>query len=66
MVFFLLLSPNNYQKWNFIFVKAIEGVPKIREGYNPATWMLEITSPAQEAALGVNFTDIYKNSDLYR
>lgn len=28
--------------------------------------MLEITSPAQEAALGVNFTDIYMNSELYR
>lgn len=28
--------------------------------------MLEITSTAQEAALGVNFTDIYMNSELYR
>ncbi|EXB94131.1 Pleiotropic drug resistance protein 1 [Morus notabilis] len=48
------------------YFEAIDGVPKIREGYNPATWMLEITSPAQEAALGVSFTDIYKNSDLYK
>lgn len=46
------------------YFEAINGIPKIKEGYNPATWMLEITSPAQEAALGVSFTDIYKNSEL--
>lgn len=28
--------------------------------------MLEVTTAAQEEALGVNFTEIYKNSDLYR
>jgi hypothetical protein len=47
-------------------MKEIHGVPKIKDKYNPATWMLEVTSIAQEAVLGVNFTDIYKNSDLYR
>ena len=47
-------------------MKAIDGVPKIRDGYNPATWMLEITSPVQEAALGISFTDVYKNSELYK
>ncbi|KHN07106.1 Pleiotropic drug resistance protein 1 [Glycine soja] len=46
--------------------EGINGVPKIKNGYNPATWMLEVTSEAQEAALGVNFAEIYKNSDLYR
>jgi hypothetical protein len=49
-----------------MFCKEIDGVPKIRDGYNPATWTLEVTSIAQEAALGVNFTDVYKNSELYR
>ncbi|XP_057960203.1 pleiotropic drug resistance protein 1-like [Malania oleifera] len=44
----------------------IDGVSKIKDGYNPATWMLEVTSAAQEAVLGVNFTEIYKNSELYR
>ncbi|GMN45207.1 hypothetical protein TIFTF001_014402 [Ficus carica] len=44
---------------------AIDGVPKIRDGYNPATWMLEITSPAHEEALSVNFTDIYKKPELF-
>ncbi|WVZ20778.1 hypothetical protein V8G54_008100 [Vigna mungo] len=48
------------------YFEGINGVPKIKNGYNPATWMLEVTSEAQEAALGVNFTEIYKNSDLYR
>ncbi|XP_008445146.1 pleiotropic drug resistance protein 1-like [Cucumis melo] len=48
------------------YFEGIEGVPKIKDGYNPATWMLDITSPAQEAALGVNFTDIYRNSELHR
>ncbi|KAL6274816.1 hypothetical protein ACE6H2_025508 [Prunus campanulata] len=28
--------------------------------------MLEVTSAAQEAALGVNFADVYKNSEMYR
>ncbi|KAF2320726.1 hypothetical protein GH714_030359 [Hevea brasiliensis] len=48
------------------YFEEIEGVPRIKDGYNPATWMLEVSTAAQEAALGVNFTDIYKNSELYR
>ncbi|KAL3609405.1 hypothetical protein D5086_000425, partial [Populus alba] len=44
----------------------IEGVSKIKDGYNPATWMLEVTSSSQEMALGVDFADIYKNSDLFQ
>lgn len=47
-------------------IQGIEGVSKIKEGYNPATWMLEVTTPAQESALGVDFADLYKNSELYR
>ncbi|XP_042498756.1 pleiotropic drug resistance protein 1-like [Macadamia integrifolia] len=48
------------------YFEAIEGINKIKEGHNPATWMMEVTSAGQEAILGVNFTDIYKNSELYR
>ncbi|CBI28681.3 unnamed protein product, partial [Vitis vinifera] len=48
------------------YFEGIDGVSKIKDGYNPATWMLEVTSAAQEAALGINFTDVYKNSELYR
>ncbi|KAK2418390.1 pleiotropic drug resistance protein [Trifolium repens] len=45
---------------------AIEGVPKIKVGYNPAAWMLQISSPSTEAQLGVDFAEIYANSALYR
>ncbi|CAI0473898.1 unnamed protein product [Linum tenue] len=48
------------------YFEEIEGVSKIRDGYNPATWMLEVTTTTQEIALGVDFTDIYRNSDLYK
>nr|QVT92313.1 ABC transporter [Salvia miltiorrhiza] len=47
------------------YFEAIEGVSKIRNGYNPATWMLEVTSSAQELHLGADFADLYKNSELY-
>jgi hypothetical protein len=46
--------------------QAINGVPPIREGYNPATWMLEVTTPAAEIRIGHDFADIYRNSDLYQ
>ncbi|KAJ4840743.1 hypothetical protein Tsubulata_005544 [Turnera subulata] len=48
------------------YFESIEGVPINKDGYNPATWMLEITSSAQEAALQVDFGALYKNSELHR
>ncbi|XP_051224355.1 ABC transporter G family member 48 [Lolium perenne] len=48
------------------YFEAIPGVEKITEGYNPATWMLEVSSPLAEARLEVNFAEIYANSALYR
>ncbi|KAG8643795.1 hypothetical protein MANES_11G067100v8 [Manihot esculenta] len=48
------------------YFEGIEGVPKIKDGCNPATWMLEVTSSAQESVFGVDFTAIYGNSELYR
>ncbi|KAL1818654.1 hypothetical protein ACET3Z_013523 [Daucus carota] len=48
------------------YFEEIEGINKIREGYNPATWALEVTSSNQELILGVDFTEVYRNSDLYR
>lgn len=50
-------------KTNLFFKKGINGVNKIKDGYNPATWMLEVTSSAQEMVLGVDFTEVYHNSD---
>ncbi|XP_020249692.1 ABC transporter G family member 39-like isoform X2 [Asparagus officinalis] len=48
------------------YFESVNGVSKIKDGYNPATWMLEVTTAAQEEILGVNFTEVYKNSDLFR
>nr|CAB3468473.1 unnamed protein product [Digitaria exilis] len=48
------------------FDEEIEGVTKIKDGYNPATWMLEVTSVSKEFMQGADFSDIYKNSELYQ
>ncbi|KAJ0639385.1 putative ABC transporter, AAA+ ATPase domain, ABC-2 type transporter, ABC-transporter [Helianthus annuus] len=48
------------------YFEAIDGISKIKDGYNPATWMLEVSTTAQELALGVDFTDIYRKSELYK
>ncbi|KAK9229255.1 hypothetical protein WN944_022214 [Citrus x changshan-huyou] len=48
------------------YFEAIPGVEKIKDGYNPATWMLEVTASSQEVALGVDFNDIFRCSELYR
>ncbi|CAL5088799.1 unnamed protein product [Urochloa decumbens] len=48
------------------YFEAIEGVSNIKDGYNPSTWMLEVTSTMQEQITGVNFSEVYKNSELYR
>ncbi|PRQ25661.1 putative monosaccharide-transporting ATPase [Rosa chinensis] len=48
------------------YFEGIENVSKIKDGYNPATWMLEVTSSAKEIALGIDFADVYKKSELYR
>nr|AGT28053.1 pleiotropic drug resistance transporter 1 [Panax ginseng] len=48
------------------YFEDIEGISKIKDGYNPATWMLEVTTSAQEMVLGIDFTEVYRNSNLYR
>ncbi|KAI6680129.1 hypothetical protein NL676_034010 [Syzygium grande] len=48
------------------YFEGISGIPTIKDGYNPATWMLEVTTAAQEEILGVNFTEVYRNSELFR
>ncbi|XP_076900742.1 pleiotropic drug resistance protein 3-like isoform X4 [Bidens hawaiensis] len=47
------------------YFENIPGVPKIRDNYNPATWMLEVSSTSMEAELGVDFGQIYSTSTLY-
>jgi len=44
----------------------LSGVSKIKDNYNPATWMLDITSTTAEQHLGVDFAQIYKDSPLYQ
>ena len=48
------------------YFEAVEGVRKITQGYNPATWMLEATSLGEELRLGVDFAEVYRNSSLYQ
>ncbi|KAI3524542.1 hypothetical protein L1887_03200 [Cichorium endivia] len=47
------------------YFEAIEGVEKIKAGHNPATWMLEVTSLAEEARLGIDFAQVYRQSKLF-
>ncbi|KAH0772358.1 hypothetical protein KY290_016339 [Solanum tuberosum] len=48
------------------YFQGIHGIPPIPSGYNPATWMLEISTSAAEAKLGEDFATIYRNSEQYR
>ncbi|KAK0607563.1 hypothetical protein LWI29_016774 [Acer saccharum] len=48
------------------YFENICGVPKIKDNYNPATWMLEVTSKSVESELGVDFAQIYMESTLYK
>lgn len=48
------------------YFETVPGVPRIKEKYNPATWMLEASSIATEARLGMDFAEYYKTTDLYR
>ncbi|KAK7291743.1 hypothetical protein RIF29_07126 [Crotalaria pallida] len=56
-----------YQSSKLIeYFQSIPGVPKIRDNYNPATWMMEATSASVEKELKVDFATIYKESPLYQ
>ncbi|KAL6864961.1 hypothetical protein ACP4OV_016112 [Aristida adscensionis] len=48
------------------YFEGIQGLKKIKDGYNPATWMLEVTTISQEQVYGIDFSDIYKKSELYQ
>ncbi|KAH9670320.1 ABC transporter G family member 37 [Citrus sinensis] len=47
------------------YFEGISGVPKIRNNYNPATWVIEVTSTSAEAELCVDFAQIFRESVLY-
>ncbi|KAJ4903780.1 ABC transporter G family member 33 [Raphanus sativus] len=48
------------------YFESIPGVAKIKDNYNPATWMLEVTSQSVEIQLNKDFAKIYKESALYK
>ncbi|RZC48744.1 hypothetical protein C5167_017175 [Papaver somniferum] len=48
------------------YFESISGIPKIKDKYNPATWMLEVTSESAENELGVDFANLYRESTLYK
>ncbi|KGN47083.1 ABC transporter G family member 31 [Cucumis sativus] len=48
------------------YFEGINGVSPIPDAYNPATWMLEVTTPAAEQRIGRDFADIYRNSGQFR
>ncbi|KAL7168251.1 hypothetical protein ACSBR2_038647 [Camellia fascicularis] len=60
------LSVDQRKRLTIAVELQINGVRKIEDGYNPATWMMEVTTQAEEELLGVKFADAYKNSDLFR
>ena len=62
----LVCQSSTWANEKSFFKQAIPGVPKIKEGYNPATWMLDVSTVAVETQLGVDFAEIYANSELYQ
>ena len=48
------------------YFQSLDGVPRLQEGINPATWMLEVTRNAEERRLGLDFAQAYRQSALYR
>ncbi|XP_072993189.1 ABC transporter G family member 38-like [Typha latifolia] len=48
------------------YFEAIPGIPRIKDKYNPATWMLEVSSVSTEIRLRIDFAEQYKSSTLYQ
>ncbi|GMQ06750.1 hypothetical protein CsSME_00051206 [Camellia sinensis var. sinensis] len=44
------------------YFEQINGVRKIEDGYNPATWVMGVTTQVEEELLGVKFANVYRNS----
>ncbi|KAF3450694.1 hypothetical protein FNV43_RR06783 [Rhamnella rubrinervis] len=48
------------------YFEEIPGVPKIKPKYNPATWMLEVSSIGAEMRLKMDFAEYYNTSSLHQ
>ncbi|OVA12179.1 ABC transporter-like [Macleaya cordata] len=60
-------GPLGANSWKLVeYFEVGFGVAKIRPGYNPAAWMLEVTSSAEESRLGVDFAEVYRKSRLFQ
>jgi hypothetical protein len=64
--FFSNPAGTSYNAFVLFGLQEIPGVPRIKEGYNPATWMLDVTSNMVEQQLSIDFAEIYRCSDLYQ
>ena len=42
------------------------GVPPIAKDFNPATWMLDISTISAEQRLGLDLAEVYSSSELYQ
>ncbi|CAI7754317.1 unnamed protein product [Closterium sp. NIES-53] len=63
----IYFGPLGVQSQHLIdYFQAVPSVPRIPTGYNPATWMLDITTPAASERTGVDFVDLYHKSDLFK
>ncbi|XP_031100886.1 ABC transporter G family member 31 [Ipomoea triloba] len=58
------LGPQSQTMINYF--QSMPGTSPISPGYNPATWMLEITTAAAEERIGHDFAELYRNSEQYR
>lgn len=45
------------------YFQGVPNVPRLTEGINPATWMLEISTVAAEERLGLDFADVFADSE---
>ncbi|KXZ55191.1 hypothetical protein GPECTOR_3g336 [Gonium pectorale] len=48
------------------YLSGVPGTAEYESHLNPADWMLEVTSPAAEAALGIDFADVWDASEPAR
>lgn len=48
------------------YFESIPGVSKICAGHNPATWMLEISTPTAAEKIGVDFADAFRRSAQFQ
>ncbi|KVH92050.1 AAA+ ATPase domain-containing protein [Cynara cardunculus var. scolymus] len=64
VIYFGPLGQNSEKMINYF--EEIPGVSKLKAQYNPATWMLEVSSDSAESRLGIDFSEHYRSSPLYK